>query len=205
MRVADADHTNQTLRGFVSDAVSPPSADPVSVQGWLEDELASAAATNTSIIVDFGAGDQVIANLAREVTLVEAIKEIGLQPTAVYFIGADPDDVATVEMLLHSFAPTATIIAYARHVVARHVDPSVALRSLIERSNMLSALLDGDARLVPVPVLSCAHKLSERRVGFLDAMSGHGPEPLGPFDRQRVTTWWRAMETAFTPVLHWLP
>ena len=203
--LADGDRTNQSLRGYFKNASFPPSADPAAVQIWLESEIEQAAAKRKSIIIDFGAGDLTLKKMATELALAQTLEEMGLRPVALYCVGADPDDLSALFSLYEAYAPPSIIIAFTTFSLPRHVSPVEALETITHRHPDLGRILDQGAEIIPVPVLTCAHKLSDRRMNFHEAASGEGPDPLGPFDRQRVTTWLRFMQDAFAPVAHWLP
>ncbi|MFT8347145.1 hypothetical protein [Gluconobacter oxydans] len=203
--LADGDHTNQSLRGFFPEASSPPSAEPAAVGAWFEAEIERASTTAQSLIVDFGGGDQTIKKMSRELSLVESIQEAGLTPVALYCIGGDPDDLGALYSLYDAFAPPATLIVFSRFALPSHIDAVSWLETAVSQHEPFQAILNAGAELVPVPTLSCAHRLSERRLKFFDALSGAGSNPLGVFDRQRVQTWMREMETSFARVTHYLP
>ncbi|GEM16993.1 hypothetical protein NBRC3293_1490 [Gluconobacter oxydans NBRC 3293] len=172
---------------------------------WFEAEIERASTTAQSLIVDFGGGDQTIKKMSRELSLVESIQEAGLTPVALYCIGGDPDDLGALYSLYDAFAPPATLIVFSRFALPSHIDAVSWLETAVSQHEPFQAILNAGAELVPVPTLSCAHRLSERRLKFFDALSGAGSNPLGVFDRQRVQTWMREMETSFARVTHYLP
>ena len=63
------------------------------------------------------------------------------------------------------------------------------------------------AKLVWMPRLDIAHEINARRLSFTAAEAGaatEGVPPLGPWNRQLITMWLRAMENNFASVADWL-
>jgi hypothetical protein len=70
------------------------------------------------------------------------------------------------------------------------------------------AARDRGASTVWMPRLGCMHEVNARTLSFAAAEEGRvrpDQERFGPWNRQQVAVWRRAMTEAFAPVRHWLP
>ena len=90
------------------------------------------------------------------------------------------------------------------HVLHREADAFAAVRA---HPVFIEAIR---RRAVPISMPRCKaiRAVNSRLVPFHDAALGHvrdGQDPLGMIESQYVLTWLRAMETAYSPILEWLP
>ena len=95
----------------------------------------------------------------------------------------------------------------ARHVMVRNagrVKPGEDFQ-VIDQHPVWQAIVKAGAKVVDMPMLHATMPTLHRlNATFGDALGGcvrDGVAQLGPFDRQRVTLWLRAMDQAFDPVL----
>ncbi|MBW4025594.1 MAG: hypothetical protein HIU92_21190, partial [Proteobacteria bacterium] len=83
-----------------------------------------------------------------------------------------------------------------------------AFTETVETHPILAKTLERGARLVWMPRLEPAQDIDTRRLTFAAAEASkvkEGQTPIGPWKRQQIATWRRAMETVFAPVAEWLP
>ncbi|MEW9298634.1 hypothetical protein AB2M16_09625 [Acetobacter oryzifermentans] len=208
--VADGDCTNQTLSAYFKDVLSPSSADQVTVTKWFETLLEAQIEIRKSLIIDFGAGDRTLKHAAQDLSLVSLLKDCGITPVAIHFVGPDPDDLAYLQSFETDrlFVPDATIIVYNQFAIPSHIPQPAAFSESIAQSDVITQVLSRDGEIVVMPTLGCAHEIDRRRIGFIEAADGRTKgdlPPLSLFDRQRSRLWRDKMEKAFSDVTGWLP
>lgn len=207
--VADIDRTNATLSAFFEGVVSPPSADDRDVIDFLSSLFEQQIEERFSAVLDFGGGDLVLKRMAREANLVAFLGKHNIVPVAVHLIGPDRDDLQYLHSVEHEevFAPSSTILVLNEALCPPHRTPLAYFESTIRSDPILVRTIKRGARLVRMPRLEPAGEIDKSRLGFAAAEDGGGGEPhgIGPWKRQQIATWRRAMETAFAPVAAWLP
>jgi hypothetical protein len=125
-------------------------------------------------------------------------------------LGPDADDLAYLRDVEadNLFAPEATILIFNEALVPIHRTPRAAFTETIQAHPILAKTLERGAKLVWMPRLEPAQDIDTRRLTFAEAEASavkEGQAPIGPWKRQQIATWRRAMETAFAPVAAWLP
>ena len=93
-------------------------------------------------------------------------------------------------------------------LVPIHRTPRAAFEETVQAHPILARTLERGARLVFMPRLEPAGEIDARRLTFAAAEAGRvksSQTPIGPWRRQQIATWRRAMEEAFAPVADWLP
>lgn len=207
--VADIDRTNATLSEYFEGVVNPPSADDRDVIDFLSSFFEQQIEKRFSGVIDFGGGDLVLKRMAREVNLVEFLAQYKVDPVAVHLIGPDRDDLAYLHSVEQGeiFAPSSTILVLNEALCPPHRTPLAYFESTIRNDPILVRAVQRGARLVRMPALEPAGELDRRRLSFAAAERGDdgGSHGIGPWKRQQIATWRRAMEAAFAPVSDWLP
>lgn len=208
--VADADRTNPTLSSYFEGVSAPPSADDRDVREWLAAFVEAQIEQRFTAVLDFGGGDLILKRIAREMSLVDFLGQHGIRPVAVHLLGPDADDLAYLRDVEadNLFAPEATILIFNEALVPIHRTPRAAFTETIQAHPILAKTLERGARLVWMPRLEPAQDIDTRRLTFAEAEASavkEGQAPIGPWKRQQIATWRRAMETAFAPVAEWLP
>ncbi len=207
--VADADRTNATLSAFFTDVLTPPSADDADVHDWFAQLCEQQIESRFTLLLDLGGGDLILKRIAREIGLVAFLAAYGIQPVAIHVIGPDRDDLAYLRDVEQGglFAPEATILVLNEALVPANRSVKTAFQPVLDHP-IFRAALERGAKPVWMPRLAPAHEVDERRLTFEAAVAGHtknGLPPIGPFNRQLITRWLRAMEQNFAPVADWLP
>ena len=208
--VADADRTNATLSSYFAGVASPPSADDRDVREWLAAFIEQQIDQKFTAVLDLGGGDLVLKRVAREIGLVGFLTQYGIHPVAVHLIGPDPDDLAYLRDVETDgvFAPEATILVLNEALVPIHRTPRAAFEQTVQAHPILAQTIERGARLVWMPRLEPAGEVDSRRLTFAAAEASRvksGQAPIGPWRRQQIAAWRRAMEEAFAPVADWLP
>lgn len=208
--VADADRTNATLSAYFDGVVKPPSADDRDVREWLAAFVEQQIENRFTAVMDFGGGDLILKRVAREIGLVEFLVGHGIRPVAVHMIGPDRDDLAYLQDVETDgiFAPDATILVLNEALVPPHRTAASAFAETVQSHPILEQTIARGARLVTMPRLEPASEIDMRRLTFTAAEAGRvreGQAPIGPWKRQQIARWRRAMEEAFAPVADWLP
>ena len=207
--VADADRTNATLSAYFNGVITPPSADDADMRDWFAafcEELIERRLTAT---LDLGGGDLLLKRLAREIGLVDFLEAHDVQPVAVHILGPDRDDLAYLRDLETDrlFAPAATLLVLNEALVPKERSVQAAFSSVLDNPIFLNAVERG-AKPVWMPRLVPAHEIDDRRLTFAAAEAGRvkdGQAPVGPWNRQLIANWRRAMQTNFASVAAWLP
>jgi len=215
--IADADRTNQTLAAFFpSGVISPVNSHDYTMRLFLDALIERQIAERHDVLLDLGAGDLVLKRAAEEMPLVPFLDDQGVMPVAIHMIGPDVDDLAYLQDVENwidktgqhegSFAPRQTVLVLNLGVVPNGMEPKAAFADVRQHA-ILRAAIERGAKVVVMPALGCMSVVNGRRQSFIGAMSGEATAegPLGPMNRQRVTTWWSAMESAFAEVAEWLP
>lgn len=208
--VADADRTNPTLDRYFSNVLQPESADNVEMMEWLKHLVEQQIKDKFSAFIDLGGGDLLLKQASMEIDLCSFLEENGITPVAVHLIGPNPDDLAYLAELERDslFAPAATILVLNEALTPPHRTAKAAFRSTILDHEIFQSACSRGAKVVFIPRLKSVDEIESRRLGFQAAVAGKldaGQTPIGPWDRQYVVHWLRAMENNFSPVLGWLP
>ncbi|HXW71155.1 MAG TPA: zeta toxin family protein [Methylocella sp.] len=207
--VADADRTNPSLGGYLDGVLTPPSADENDMREWFKAICEQQMAERFSLLIDLGGGDLLLKQLARRINLVPFLKGNGVDVVAIHLIGPERDDLAYLRDLETDglVAPEATILVLNESLAPQNLSIKAAFEPVFEHP-IFKGTLNRGARLVWMPRLDVAHEINARRLPFTAAESGARTEalpPLGPWNRQLITMWLRAMEHNFASVASWLP
>ena len=208
--VADADRTNATLSAYFDGVLTPPSADDRDVREWLAAFIEQQIERRFTAVIDFGGGDLILKRVAREIGLVGFLGEHGIRPVAAHLIGPDRDDLAYLQDVEANdvFAPAATMLILNAALVPIHRTAATAFGDTVLEHPVLTSTLKRGARLVTMPRLEPASEIDQRRLTFAAAEASQvkpDQAPIGPWKRQQIALWRRAMEEAFAPVAEWLP
>jgi len=208
--LADVDRTNQGLRRFFPDAVSPPNASDASVREWMAALIERQIKERSTVCIDFGGGDLIIKQIARQIGLVEFLTEYDIEPVAIHCIGADIDDLAYMQDVEQDgvFAPRYTAVVINEGVAPGHRDPTDAFRDVLAHPVMREVVRRG-AVIVTLKRLDAMHIVDRHEVSFLDAAAMNGREgiepPIGPWIATEVKRWLRGNAADFAAVDHMLP
>lgn len=214
--IADGDLRNATLSSLYppeadGGAMKPHSEDLVDMKDLFTTALGQAVATGASLVVDFGGGDRVMVDYGHEVSLVEMIEGLGMQPLALYVTGPEPDDFEHILSLWTSgvFRPERSILVLNEHLVPSGRSPQGAFRYVLGRPEM-ERMADEGLRVIVMPRLPSMQQVRELGLSLIDAMTGRPGKKGVPLDPVRVfmiKAWFRRLEAAFADVdaLEWLP
>ena len=207
--VADADRTNATLSAYFDGVLTPPNADDADVHDWFVALTEQQIEERFTTLLDFGAGDLMLKRVAREIGLVPFFGAYGIEPVAIHLLGPDRDDLAYLRDVEEGglFAPKATIIVLNEGLVPAGRSAKAAFGPVLDNPILNAALARG-AKAIWMPRLIPAHEVDERRLTFAAAVAGRikeGQRQIGPYNRELIKNWLRAMEQNFAPVAGWLP
>ena len=207
--IADGDRTNPSLLAYFDGVVIPPSAEEGDVGDWCIGLFEQQIEKRLDVILDLGAGDLVLKGLARKMDLVAFFKGYDIQVTVLHFLGPDLDDLAYLRDLEEDglLAPEATILVLNQALVPVGRSPATAFEAVMDHSIFRAALGRG-AKVVLMPRLDPIQEINARRLTFAAAAAGRtagGLPPIGPWNRQAITDWRRAMRKNFSAVADWLP
>jgi hypothetical protein len=208
--VGDADRTNASLSAFFHGVVTPPSADDRDVREWLANFVERQIEEKFCAVLDLGGGDLILKQVAREFGLVEFLCEHGITPVVFHFIGPDRDDLSYLRDVEQDgiLAPPCTALVLNEATVPVHRTASGAFESEVRNQPIFIEVIKRGAVLLRMPRLEPAGDVDSRRLTFAAAEEGRvkdGQQVLGPWKRQQIANWRRAMEESFSPVATWLP
>ncbi len=194
--VWDADQLNETnnMSVFHTDAIRPASSDPEDVKAWLEARFIEIAEQGYDAVLDVGGGDTPLARLIKDVPLAATLEEMGVRLVVVHVLGPDMADLDYLDRFDRNdlFAPEAVLIVRNGGLVLTGRSYDVAFEQVSKHPSVLRVTLKG-ATAVTMPRLSCMAEVTDRKLGFADAMngaSGADGKTLSVFDRARVRKWW---------------
>lgn len=206
--LADVDRTNQGLKRFFPDALSPPSASDAAVREWLGHLLEDQIARKYTLCLDLGGGDLLLKQMARDLDLAAFLAEYDVEPVAIHMLGADIEDLSYMASVEERgvFAPPQTAVVFNLGVAIGNRDPLTAFAPVAEHP-ITKAVLDRGAILKRLTRLDVMHEVDERVLLFSAAADGAAGEgkPLGPIARTILKKWLRTTEDEFRDIDHMLP
>jgi len=196
--VAACDPVNRSLRRFLDNIAEPPSSDTEEVKDWLWGLLHAAMTEQFSALIDLGGGDSSLTSLVAQMPgLAQILSEGGIEPVAVYLVGADPDDLTPLEIAeRQGFQPRATAVVLNEFAGRRHrFDP------ILQDPTVRGALDRGAVQLwMPSLWNVAAEACNTNAWRFQDAVS-HGDA----FVASSVSDWLKRMDAEFEPIRSWIP
>lgn len=207
--LADVDRTNQGLKRFFPDALSPPSASDAAVREWLGQILEDQIERKYTLCMDFGGGDLLVKQLARDVDLVAFLAEYDIEPVAIHMLGADIEDLSYMRDVEERgvFAPAQTAVVFNLGVALGNRDPMAAFGPVAAHP-ITKQVLDRGAVLKRLTRLDVMHEVDARVLSFSAAARGEAGDegkPMGPLSRFVVSKWLRETEAEFAEIEHMLP
>jgi hypothetical protein len=212
VRVADGDRLHSTLSGFYppgepGGALRPQSTEIGDVAEWVTEVVSQAAADQVSMVLDMGAGDSVLEQHAKQMSLSEFCEASGIALLAVYTVGTAKDDF--------NDAMTVYEKGYAR------CDRTLFVmnESLIENGKGAAGAFDfvmDDARYqaiehkvrtVRMPNLACMKAMRDENLSAYEAVEGErgaSGRPMSLGHQFTVKTWINRMEQRLSSVEDWL-
>ncbi len=214
--VGDGDRRNPTLAGLYPPgtdgaATQPRTDETADMKDWITGSLGQMVALRTSLVLDLGGGDRVLADYGRDLGLVEFCTAAGIEPLALFVSGPEMDDFEHVLTIWKAgyFRSRRSILVLNEHLVSGGRTPAGAFDAIMSRPEMAEMMAGG---LVPLfmPRLPCMTEMRAAGLSFLDTMAskpGLTGKPLGPVRQFMVGTWHKKMLAAFEGVgaLDWLP
>lgn len=196
----------------VRDGASAPKTDELpDIKAWLSAELDSMVEEGVSRVLDLSGGDRVMQEYVRDLALMEFCRDFGISPTVAVFLGPDLEDFRHATQLLTSgeFKCERTLLVLNEGVIRQGQTTAGAFDAIVTRDEY-RALMQGGARPMFMPRLTCMAVLRERGLRFYDVLdrSPGGPgEKISPTLYHMTKTWLanfeREVETA--GVAEWLP
>ncbi len=214
--IGDGDRRNPTLAGLyppgtAGGATQPTTDETADVKDWITHGLGQMMSLSSSLVLDLGGGDRVLAEYGRDLGLVEYCEMAGIQPLGLFVCGPDMDDfdhVLTIWKAGYFRSPHAVLV-FNEHLVSQGRTPAGAFDSILSRPEMKQMMKEG---LVPLfmPRLPCMNEMRAAGLSFLDAVSnqaGVSGKPLDPVRQFMVASWHKKMVAAFerAGALSWLP
>ena len=181
---------------FAPGGVAAPPAG-VSSRTWFEQALTALERSGRSAIADFGGGDRVLLDLAREVPgLHLALAARGITPVVLYFLSSRAEDLSLAAGLEGlGFQPEAVSLVLNCSRVANPARDFEQIRHQPE----YQSLLNRGAIEVWLPKHYAAAAVEHRKQGFVAVNSA-----LNGFDQYRNERWLKVMQAATARISSWL-
>ena len=214
--VGDGDRRNPTLAGLYpagtkGGASQPETDETADVKDWITKSIGEMVTTGSSLVLDLGGGDRVLAEYGRDLGLVEFCEGAGIKPLALYVCGPDMDDFEHVLTIWKAgyFTTGQSVIVLNEHLVSQGRTPVGAFDAICARPEF-EEMMERGMEVVYMPRLPCMKEMRAAGLSFLDAVAnkpGRDGKPLDPVRQFMVATWHKKMLAAFDEVgaLEWLP
>ena len=214
--IGDGDRRNPTLAGFYpSDkdggATQPDTDETADVKDWITKALGNMVATQSSLVLDLGGGDRVLAEYGRDLGLVEFCEAAGVVALPLYVSGPDMDDFEHVLTIWRAgyFNTPHSVLVFNEHLIPQGRTPIGAFDAITARPEFQEMVEDGMEPIF-MPRLPCMKEMRAAGLSFLDAMAnkpGLNGKVLDPVRQFMVATWHKKMVKAFKDAgaLEWLP
>ena len=214
--VGDGDRRNPTLAGFYppgipGGATQPDTDETADVKDWITKALGNMVANRSSLVLDLGGGDRVLAEYGRDLGLVDFCDAAAIKPLALFVCGPDMDDFEHVLTIWKAgyFKTPHSVLVFNEHLVSQGRTPIGAFDAITARPEFQEMVIGG---LEPIfmPRLPCMKEMRVAGLSFLDAVAnkpGLDGKPLDPVRQFMVTTWHKKMVKAFDDAgaSAWLP
>lgn len=214
--IGDGDRRNPTLAGLyppgtAGGATQPASDETADVKDWITQGLGQMASVGSSLVLDLGGGDRVLAEYGRDLGLIEYCDMVGIHPLGLFVCGPDMDDFEHVLTIWKAgyFKTPHSVLVMNEHLVSQGRTPAGAFDNILSRPEIKQMMREG---LVPLfmPRLPCMNEMRAAGLSFLDAVAnkaGVSGKPLDPVRQFMVATWHKRMLAAFerAGALGWLP
>lgn len=208
---ADGDRRNATLASFYPDALQPASDDTADVRDWITTVLDQMIETRSSVALDLGGGDRVLADYGRDLAIVEYCMEMGAQPLALYFLGPDRADFDHVLSIFNAgyFKPEHSLLILNENLILQGKRPAGAFKPIMELPEFRQ-MLGAGAQAINMPLLECMGLMREIGLGFHAAGSnakGKNGVALGTTRSFAVRRWLNSLEKQLEEAgaKEWLP
>lgn len=212
VHVWNADQQNQShsLSTFFSDAQTVPFGGLEDGKLWIEQRFEEVLSKGCDAILDVGGGATSFSRLVKEVPLLEATANSGIQVVGLFCTGPERADLDYLEQFAAvGSLPSSTAIVMNKALILSDRSAASAYEPVLQHSAVQS-VIEGGGAAVLFPALGCMSKVSDLGLGFREAMNGgtkKGQPSLSMFDRMRVNHWWSKLIPEFFAQLpqEWLP
>ena len=213
IKVADGDRRNATLSelypiGQPGGALRPEGTEIGDVAEWVTEVVSQMADEQVSMVLDMGAGDEVLEAHAKQMNLAEFCEASGIALLAIYTLGPRPAD------LHHALG------IYEKGYVRSERTLFVANESLVENGKGAGGAFDfimedpryraieDDIRSIRMPKLACMEAMRDEKLSLYEAVEGErgaSGRPMSLGHQFIIKTWINRMEQRLAPVEGWLP
>ncbi len=212
--IGDGDRGNATLAHLYpptseGGAVQPKSDEAADVSDWIDDLASTMLETRSSLVLDLGGGDQVLAEHAQGGSLPGLCEEGGVEPLAVYVIGPDLEDFEHVYKIFKAgyFKTSRGLLIMNEALVRAGKNAGGAFDHIIEHPGFDEMM--ETVRQLRMPRLDCMVTLRNAQLSFtevLEQRAGFG-KALSLSHQYRVKTWVNNIERQIQTlgIEEWLP
>jgi hypothetical protein len=214
--IGDGDRRNATLTGLYppseeGGASQPETDETPDVKDWIGRLVGRMVEAKVSLVLDLGAGDQVLAEFGRELALPEFCESVGVAPLSIYMIGPDVEDFEHVLTIARAgvFNTRRSLLVMNESLVRAGKTPRGAFDHILARPE-LEEMEEAGARIVMMPRILYFEQVRKAGLRFFDAAAGkRGKQgrPLDALAQFALKNWLDQMERQFQDigVTEWLP
>jgi hypothetical protein len=213
IRVADGDPRHATLSelyppGESGGALRPEGKEIGDVAEWVTEVVSPMALDQVSMVLDMGAGDNVLEEHAKQMNLGEFCEASGIEPLAIYSLGPTRDDFNhAMSIYDKGYARCErTLFVMNQSLVENGKGAAGAFDFVMEDARYQA--IDQSVRSVMMPKLACMKTMRDDRLGVYEAAEGKrgaSGRPMSLGHQSIVKTWINRMEESLAPVEDWLP
>jgi hypothetical protein len=211
--IADGDRKKPTLAGLYppgepGGALRPRGKDIGDVREWVTEITSQTAAAQVSMVLDMGAGDDVLELHGKDLNLREFCVASGVDPLAIYTIGPEVDDFDYVMGVYEDgyFRSDRALLVMNESLVP--VGKSAGGMFDFVYSDPRFERISETARPVIMPKLACMGAMRQERLTYYDAAEGkrgRSGTAMSLGHQFIAKTWLNRMEENLAPVREWLP
>jgi hypothetical protein len=211
--IADGDRKKPTLAGLyppgeLGGALQPRGKDIGDVMEWVTEITSQAAADQVSMVLDMGAGDDVLELHGKDLNLREFCIASGVEPLAIYSIGPEADDFDYVMGVYDDgyFRSERALLVMNESLVP--VGKSAGGMFDFVYSDPRFERISETVRPVIMPKLACMGMMRQERLTYYEAAEGkrgRGGTSISLGHQFIAKTWINRMEENLAPVRDWLP
>jgi hypothetical protein len=211
--VADGDRKKPTLAGLYppgepGGALQPRGKNIGDVMEWVTEITSEAAAAQVSMVLDMGAGDDVLELHGKELNLQEFCVASGVEPLAIYTIGREVEDFDYVMGVYEDgyFRSERALLVLNESLVP--LGKSAGGMFDFVYSDPRFERIGETAKVVTMPKLACMDAMRKERLTYYGAAEGERGQSGRPMimgQQFMAKSWLNRMEENLASVRKWLP
>ena len=176
--IGDGDRRNATLASLYppsekGGASQPETDETPDVKDWIGRLVGQMVEARTSLILDLGAGDQVLAEFGRELALPDFCESVGVLSLSIYMIGPDLEDFEHVLKIAKAgvFESKQSLLVMNESLVRTGKTPAKAFDHILKHPEVENLIAE-DLRILMMPRILYLDQVRKTGLNFFDAAAG---------------------------------